>query len=103
MGELSMHQQQPKAQTAQKDPQQIALALKEGGKSAQEIMDVLQLIFTLNMRQAMKILQQMEYSATDIFATIKNGFQLEDKQIIAQMLELNFSHEEALQAMLDQI
>jgi hypothetical protein len=45
----------------------------------------------------------MEYSATDIFATIKNGFQLEDKQIIAQMLELNFSHEEALQAMLDQI
>jgi DNA-binding NarL/FixJ family response regulator len=103
MGELSMHQQQPKAQTAQKNPQQIAQALKDGGKSAQEIMDVLQLVFTLDMLQGMKILQQIEYSASEIFATTKNNFQGDDKQIIAKMLELGFTHEEALQAMLDQI
>jgi len=103
MGELSMHQQQPKPQTVQKNPQQIAQALKEGGKSSQEIMDVLQLVFRLNMLQGMKILQQMEYSATEIFATTKNSFQIEDKQIITKMLDLGFTHEEALQAMLDQI
>ncbi len=103
MGELSMHEQQPKSQTSQKDPQQIAQALKEGGKSAEEIMDVLQLVFSLSLLEGMKVLQQLEYAGADIFATAKNCFQAEDKQIIEQMLALGFNHEEALQAMLDQI
>ncbi len=103
MGELSMHEQQPKSQTSQKDPLQIAQALKEGGKSAEEIMDVLQLVFSLGLLEGMKVLQQLEYGGADIFATAKKSFQVEDKQIIEQMLALGFNHEEALQAMLDQI
>jgi DNA-binding NarL/FixJ family response regulator len=103
MGELSMHQQAPKTQSGQKDPQQIAQALKEGGKSAEDIMEVLQLVFSLNMLAGMKVLQQMEYAGAEIFATAKNCFKAEDKQIIEQMLALGFNHEEALQAMLDQI
>lgn len=103
MGELSMHQQQPKSQGAKKDPQQIAQALKEGGKSAEEIMEVLQLVFTLDGMQGMKVLQQLECSGSEIFAATKNCFQSDDKQIIKQMLALGFNHEEALQAMLDQI
>jgi DNA-binding NarL/FixJ family response regulator len=103
MGELSMHQQQPKSQESQKNPLQIAQALKEGGKSAAEIMDVLRLVFTLDGLQGMKVLQSLEYNATEIFAAAKSCFQTEDKQIIEQMLELGFTHEDALQAMLDQI
>jgi DNA-binding NarL/FixJ family response regulator len=103
MGELSMHQQQPKSQGTKKDPQQIAQALKEGGKSAEEIMEVLQLVFTLDGMQGMKVLQQLECTGSEIFAATKNCFQSDDKQIIKQMLALGFNHEEALQAMLDQI
>ncbi|MCK5897021.1 MAG: response regulator transcription factor [Cocleimonas sp.] len=103
MGELSMHQQQPSSQTSQKDPQQIAQALKEGGKSAKEIMDVLTLVFTLNELQGMTLLQQLEFNGSDIFAAAKNCFQTEDKKIIEHMLVLGFNHEEALQAMLDQM
>jgi DNA-binding NarL/FixJ family response regulator len=102
MGELSMHQQ-PKSQKSQKNPLQIAQALKEGGKSAAEIMDVLRLVFTLDSLQGMKVFQSLEYNATEIFTVVKNCFQTEDKQIIEQMLELGFTHEDALQAMLDQI
>ena len=103
MGELSMHQQQSKSQTSQKDPLQIAQALQLGGKSTEEIMDVLQLVFTLKMSQGMKILQQLETSSSELFLATKNTFQTDDKEIIAQMLKLGFTHEEALQAMLDQI
>ncbi len=103
MGELTMHEQQPKAKTSQKDPLQVAQALKKGGKSTDEIMDVLQLVFTLTMPQGMRILQQMEVGSTELFAAAKNTFHAEDKEIITQMLNLGFSHEDALQAMLDQI
>jgi DNA-binding NarL/FixJ family response regulator len=102
MGELSMHEQ-PKAQGSQKNPLQIAQALKTGGKSTEDIMDVLQLVFALNMSQGMKILQQLEVSDSELFAAAKNAFQADDKEIVAQMLTLGFNHEEALQAMLDQI
>lgn len=103
MGELSMHQQQAKPKQSQKDPQQVVLALKEGGKSAKEIMDVLKLVFTLDLKQGIKILQQEEYSAADIFSAAKNSFHTEDKEIIEHMLALGFKHEEALDAMLDQL
>ncbi len=103
MGELSMHQQQTKQQSSQKDPLQIAQALQAGGKSVEEIMEVLQLVFSLNMVQGMEVLQQMEVGANALFAASKNAFQAKDKEIIAQMLALGFSHEEALQAMLDQL
>jgi DNA-binding NarL/FixJ family response regulator len=103
MGELSMHQQQPKSHGAKKDPQQIAQALKEGGKSAEEIMEVLQLVFALDGLQGMKVLQQLDFSGAVIFAATKHCFQGDDKQTIEWMLALGFNHEEALQAMLDQI
>lgn len=103
IGELSMHEQKPKSKESQKDPLQIAKALKVGGKSTEEIMDVLQLVFTLNMKEGMEVLQQIEVEASELFAVAKKAFQAEDKDIIAQMLTLGFNHEEALQAMLDQM
>lgn len=103
MGELSMHQQKAQPKSSQKDPTQVVEALKAGGKSAAEIIDILKLIFTLDLHQGIKILQKAEYSAAEIFAPIKNSFQVDDKEIIEKMLELGFNHEEALEAMLDQI
>jgi len=105
MGELSMHQQktQTQTQTSQKDPQQIANALRKGGKSAEEIMEVLMMVFIVDLQQGIKVLQQEEFNAAEIFVAVKNSFQTEDKEIVEKMLELGFNHEEALEAMLDQI
>jgi len=104
MGELSMHQQNtPQSQTVQKTPQQVVTALKEGGKSAKEILEVTTLIFSLDLQQAIKILQQEEFTAAEIFLAVKTNFQSDDKDIIEQMLAVGFNHEEALEAMLDQV
>lgn len=103
MGELSMHQQHAQPQAMQKTPQEVVLALKQGGKSAKEILDVAILIFNLNLQQGVKILHQAEFSAAEIFIAIKTGFQTDDKDIIEQMLAVGFNHEEALEAMLDQV
>jgi len=103
MGELSMHEQHTQPQTTQKTPQQVVSALKEGGKSAKEILEVSTLIFSLDLQQGIKILQQVEFSAAEIFVAIKTCFQSDDKDIIEQMLAAGFNHEEALEAMLDQV
>lgn len=103
MGELSMHQQQARPQASQKDSKQVVQALKDGGKSAKEILDVVKLIFALDLRDGIKILQEAEYSAAEIFVAVKNGFEANDKEIIEKMLEVGFNHEEALEAMLEQV
>ncbi len=101
MGELSIHRQ-AEPSSNKKTPLQVAQALKAGEKSASEIMDVLRLVFDLKLLQGMKMLQQIECSTTEIFSATQNSFQVEDKLIIESMLELGVSHEEALQAMLEQ-
>ena len=103
MGELSMHQQHAQPQTSQRSPQQVVLSLKEGGKSPQEVLEISKLIFTLDLAQGVKILQQTEYTASEIFVAVKHCFQSDDKDIIEQMLVVGFNHEEALEAMLDQV
>jgi len=103
MGELSMHEQNTQPQAMQKTPHQVVSALKQGGKSAKEIIEVSMLIFPLDLKQGVKILQQAEFSAGEIFVAVKKGFQSDDKDIIEQMLAVGFSHEEALEAMLDQV
>ena len=103
MGELSMHQRHAPPQISQRSPQQVVLSLKEGGKSAKEVMDISKLIFALDLPQGVKILRQAEYTATEIFVAVKHCFQSDDKVIIEQMLVVGFNHEEALEAMLDQV
>ncbi len=102
MGHLSIHQGS-QTQSSQKDPQQIAVALKAGGKNGTEILDVLHLVFSLNLLQGLQVLQQAGSEAGEIFAAARNSFQADDKQIIEAMLGLGFTHEQALQAMLDQL
>ncbi|MCK5902269.1 MAG: response regulator transcription factor [Cocleimonas sp.] len=102
MGELSMHQQ-AKPQASHKDALQISQPLKDGGKSAEEIIEVLKLVFSLNMLEGITVLKQIECSAAEIFIAAKTSFQVDDKLIIEALLTLDFSHEEALQAMLENI
>lgn len=101
MGHLSIHQSSH-VQNSQKNSQQIAVALKAGGKNAAEVLDVLHLAFSLNLSQGMQILQQAGNEACEIFFAAHSSFQADDKQIIEAMLELGFTHEQALQAMLNQ-
>ncbi|PID49771.1 MAG: hypothetical protein CR991_04955 [Proteobacteria bacterium] len=102
MGQLSIRQSAQGASN-QKDPQQIASALQAGGKSAQEILDIVSMVFSLDCPQGMHVLQQVGFEANAIFAAAKASYELDDKQAIQNMLDLGFSHEEALQAMLAQL
>ena len=102
MGQLSMLQSQS-AQPANKDAKQVAEALKMGGKSGGEILDVLKMVFGLDMGQCIQCLQQLHYSAAEIFVAVRKSFEADDKSIIQAMLAQGFSHEEALGAMLAQL
>ncbi len=101
MGELSMHQQQQNG--TKKDPQQVIQSLKAGNKSVNEIMDMLMLIFSCDLASGIKTLHQAEYTTPEIFSAVKSSFNVDDRMIIEQMLKLGFNHEEALEAMLDQV
>ncbi|TXH67384.1 MAG: response regulator transcription factor [Thiothrix sp.] len=102
MGQLSMLQNQA-SQPAHKDAKQVAEALKMGGKSGADILDVLKMVFGLDMGQCIQCLQQLHYSAGEIFMAVRKSFNADDKSIIQAMLSQGFSHEEALKAMLDQL
>ena len=47
-------------------------------------------------------MQDAGCNAVDIFVAAKVCFQLDDKQVVAGMLDAGLNHEEALQAMLAQ-
>lgn len=102
MGQLSMLQNQA-SQPAHKDAKQVAEALKMGGKSGADILDVLKMVFSLDLGQCIQCLQQLHYSAGEIFVAVRKSFNADDKSIIQAMLTQGFSHEEALKAMLDQL
>lgn len=102
MGQLSMLQSQA-SQSAHKDAKQVAEALKMGGKTGAEILDVLTMVFSLDIGQCIQCLQQLHYSAGEIFVAVRKSFKVDDKTIIQAMLAQGFSHEEALRAMLDQL
>lgn len=102
MGQLSMLQNQG-SQPAHKDAKQVAEALKMGGKSGGEILDVLKMVFGLDIGQCIQCLQQLHYSAGEIFVAVRKSFNADDKSIIQALLTQGFSHEEALRAMLDQL
>lgn len=100
MGQLSIRKSAPAASHANKDAQQVAEALLQGGKSCADVMDVLQLAYQMDVNAAMLALLKAEQSSAEIFAAAKQCFGLEDKQLVEAMLDAGFSHEEALQAML---
>lgn len=102
MGQLSMLQNQA-SQSAHKDAKQVAEALKMGGKSGADILDVLKMVFSLDVGACIQCLQQLHYSAGDIFLAVRKSFKADDKSIIQALLAQGFSHEEALSAMLDQL
>jgi DNA-binding NarL/FixJ family response regulator len=102
MGQLSMLQNQA-SQPAHKDAKQVAEALKMGGKSGAEILDVLKMVFSLELGDCIQCLQQLHYPAGEIFVAVRKSFNADDKSIIQAMLTQGFSHEEALRAMLDQL
>ena len=102
MGQLSMLQNQS-SQATNKDATQVAEALKMGGKSGGEILDVLKMVFGLDMGQGIQCLQKLHYSAAEIFVAVRKSFEADDKSIIQAMLAQGFSHEEALGAMLAQL
>ncbi|HPY40051.1 MAG TPA: response regulator transcription factor [Thiolinea sp.] len=102
MGQLSMLQNQA-SQPAHKDAKQVAEALKMGGKSGAEVLDVLKMVFSLDVGQCIQCLQQLHYSAAEIFVAVRKSFNADDKSIIQAMLAQGFSHEEALGAMLAQL
>lgn len=101
MGQISIRQQ-ARPKKSQKDALQVAEALKMGGKTALEIMELLQLVFSMDMSDGMNILQAIGSPSTDIFSAAKACFKEDDKVIIQKMLALGVSHEEALDAMLGQ-
>ncbi len=102
MGQLSMLQNQS-SQATNKDAKQVAEALKMGGKSGGEILEVLKMVFGLDIGQCIQCLQQLHYSAAEIFVAVRKSFEADDKSIIQAMLAHGFSHEEALGAMLAQL
>lgn len=102
MGQLSMLQTQA-SQSAHKDAKQVAEALKMGGKTGGEILDVLTMVFSLDIGQCIQCLQQLHYSSSEIFVAVRKSFNADDKSVIQAMLNQGFSHEEALAAMLDQL
>lgn len=102
MGQLSMLQTQA-SQSAHKDAKQVAEALKMGGKTGGEILDVLTMVFSLDIGQCIQCLQQLHYSSSEIFVAVRKSFNVDDKSVIQAMLNQGFSHEEALAAMLDQL
>jgi len=101
MGQLSIRKNAGSS-SHQKDPQQIAQAMRAGGKNATDILDIISMVFSLDCSRGMQELQQAGFEAADIFAAARSSYAADDKQVIQCMLELGFSHEEALQAMLAQ-
>lgn len=105
MGQLSIRKtvQSQGGRKANKDALQVASALLDGDKSCQDVMDVLQLAYQLDLPACLGIFQQDKRCDTgDIFAAVKQCFSLKDKEVLEAMLNAGFSHEEAVQAMLDQ-
>lgn len=100
MGQLTIHKAAPAQNKANKDALQVAQALMAGGKSCQEVMDVLHLAYQLDQEGSMRVMQQAGSPVADIFSAAKFCFNLDDKQVVAALLNIGFSHEEALQAML---
>lgn len=100
MGQLTIHKAAPAQSKANKDALQVAQALLSGGKSCQEVMDVLHLAYQLDQEGSMRVMQQAGSAPAEIFSAAKHCFELEDKQVVEALLSIGFSHEEALQAML---
>lgn len=104
MGQISMRQQsQPTVSSTQKDPRQIAQALREAGKPASNVLEVVQVVFSLNVDQGIQVLMQTGFSASEIFGAARSTYGLDDETLIQKLLALGFTHEQALQAMLAQL
>ncbi|MEZ5480265.1 MAG: helix-turn-helix transcriptional regulator [Thiolinea sp.] len=100
MGQLSIRKTAQSQGPANKDAQQVATALLEGGKPCADVMDVMQLAYQLDLAGCLRILQQGNCPAHELFAAAKQCFDLEDRQVVEAMLAVGFTHEQALQAML---
>nr|CAA6802532.1 MAG: Unknown protein [uncultured Thiotrichaceae bacterium] len=100
MGQLTIHKAAPTQSKANKDALQVARALMTGGKSCEEVMDVLHLAYQLDQEGSMQVMKQAGSNVAEIFAAAKACFDLEDKQVVAALLKIGFSNEDALQAML---
>ncbi|WP_020397059.1 response regulator [Thiolinea disciformis] len=105
MGQLSMRQQtqSSSATASQKDPRQIAQALREAGKSVGDTLEIVQVVFSLNADQTLQVLMQSGFGANDLFGVGRAQLGLDDKTLIQKLLALGFTHEQALQAMLAQL
>ncbi len=100
MGQLTIHTAAPTQSKTNKDALQVAQALMDGGKRCQEVMDVLHLAYQLDQEGSMQVMKQAGCSVADIFAAAKDCFDMEDKQVVAALLNIGYSNEEVLQAML---
>jgi len=99
MGQLTIHNAASVQSEKNKGALEIAQALTAGGKSCQEVMDVLHLAYQLDQVGCLRVVQQVSSKASELFSAVKNCFDLDDEKVVEVLLNNGFSHEEALKAM----